>query len=168
MKTFSKLHEAYFNPNTIISHLIAIKTKFLNIENSIKRKNIKDAGALDIKDLMKKVNKTNKKVDGMLSKIGSSNKYVAKEDSADAVDNSLLVNVIDVLNKLKEVRLHMIAAQRVKPNPVSKINKLKIDRGGILDIENLESQWRWVIKDISEKDKGTRVQRIVRKMRYIL
>lgn len=166
MKKFNQIFESYFNANAISTNLVSISGIMNTIMNSLRQRKLDRVGTVKSRDLLKKVRKAANKINKMKSQIGNTNRIVV-EDGSSHLDNNMIVNLMTVLERLKEVRLHMIAAQRVKPKPVERLNKFKLTRGSIMDIEDLIKQIEWTLKDISHSDRGNKLDRVIRKMRYL-
>lgn len=165
MVELSSIYESYFNPNVIGTGLKTLKNKFNAILNTVtNNKNTEQYGAIDTKSLLKRTKKSLDLIEKMLAKSGFRQEAVTEDVVPD--NNNIYNNTFAVLNRLRELKRHMIAAQRVKPKPVNKIGDLKITRGTILDIENLQTQWNYILQDLADEAptsiKGKLLQKIRR------
>lgn len=148
MIELSDLYESYFSPNTIGTGLATLRNKFKAIHNFIKdSEKSKKFGAIDSSALIRKAKKSFEFIDKMMTKGGF--KQAVQEDVSPE-NNNIYKATNTVINRLRELRRHMIAAQRVKPKPIDRINDLKINRGTIMDVENLLTQWIHIQKDLAK------------------
>jgi hypothetical protein len=138
-------------------------------------------GNLNVKNIRKKIISFQNKFQKMLDKMpkdarievryidnelrGKLRKLGISEDMEHKPTNHFLQQMGYLDLGATYLKMWAVAAQRLKPK-LDRIGDLRINRGTILDIEDIQSQINWLVTDILDPETGSRLQNFIKNLRY--